>query len=460
MTSPTAADYPRSTNWSDFERLCRALLSEVYGRQFQRWGRYGQRQNGVDAWITLENGNAIVLQCKGRSQNLGRKLSTVDLDAAIEAVASFPNPIEEIIVLTTALDDKNLHEYASHLTALRVTEGLSRVSVWGWNTICDHIGNYEKIQRVFFGHWFHRLTLKQWLILISVSLLLGGLIALGILSFHESRVYENKNRREVVGELQHFTARLDDLSTAYRGCEKAMSNAVFLFSAPLREVCITPIGERISALEKQVDELTPYLDKDAWREISSQTKLILEDHRQGLLTVEMTDFFEQAIVRSMKGLCPPSKVRDLLERGMNEAHESAKDAMAAQLYYYFSLRDFILPELAAMRARTLVQARQLQGEQLPTELVEQANVLAALLEQRQAFKFQAPDQPFTLSVVKNRASRNIKIQGTDSLAEQARWNEVFSSALTKVFYGRPKDIETLISCGVFKAEARSLAEGE
>lgn len=461
MTSPTAADYPRSTNWQDFERLCCALLTEVYGKRFQRWGRSGQRQDGADAWVVLDNGKAVVLQCKGRSQNLGKILTIADLDSAVNAANTFPHPIEELIVLTTAPDDKVLHDHASHLTALRAPAGLSRVSVWGWNTLSDHIGCQEKIQKAFFGHWFQRFTLRQWLVLASVSIVLSGVVIAAILGLQAARQTEGLKRGESVAELQRFVDLVNELDSNYRACERAMAGNMFLFTATLREVCATPVGEQIATINRQVQKVTPYLDEAAWQEVSTLTKMMQEDHRQALIAVEMTGFFEEEIIRGLKGLCPQVKNPEFISQNKESARTAGSDAMVAQLHYYFVLRDFVRPGLSSAKARALAQARRVMGEQLPSELIQEANVLATLLQQRQAFKFNPPVNPFSLSVVKNRTSRDIKIQGVEpnDIVEQLRWQEVFASALTKVFYGRSKDIDALISCGVFKPEARSLANG-
>lgn len=240
-----------------------------------------------------------------------------------------------------------------------------------------------------------------------------------------------------------------------------MAENMFLFTATLREVCTIPVGKRIAAIERQVQKVTPYLDEAAWQEVSTLTKVMQDDHRQALLAVEMTGFFEEEIIRGLKGLCPQVKSPEFINQNKESAHATGRDAMFAQLYYYFVLRDFVRPGLSSAKARALVQARRMMGEQLPSELIQEANALAMLLQQRQTFQFNPPNNPFSLSVVKDRTSRDIKIQGIEpnDFVEQARWQEVFASALTKVFYGRPKDIEALISCGVFKPEARSLANG-
>jgi hypothetical protein len=167
-------NYPKSRNWPDFERLCRMLFSSVYAVQFQPWGSAGQRQNGVDGWAMLANGKAVVLQCKGRSRGFGKPLSIASLNAAVRAIDTFPHPVEEIIVLTTAQDEVNLQIHASILTENRLAAGQSRVTVQGWGTICQLIGRDSSVQQAFFGGWM-RVPMRYWMMLMAgVALLLAA----------------------------------------------------------------------------------------------------------------------------------------------------------------------------------------------------------------------------------------------------------------------------------------------
>lgn len=462
MTSPTAVEYPKSTNWQDFERLSCALLSAVCGGRFQRWGRPGQRQDGADAWLILDTGKTIVLQCKGRNSNLGRVLTTADLDAAIKETNTFPHPIEELIVLTTASDDKTLHSYATALTASRIPQGKCRISVWGWNTICDHIGQHKQIQMVYFGSWFQRLSVWQWLMMIAFTVLILGGAFVGLSRLQESHHGDNQRREESIKELRQFVVLIDDLASSYESCQKAMVDDNFLFGADFRKSCTDVAGARISSIEKQVENITPFLDKEALIELSDQTALMREDHRQALIALEITNFFEEGVIRELKLLCPPNRSADLIDGTKKQVRDSGRLAMVSQLNYYFVLRDFVLPGLSAMKARTLVQGRQLVGESIPPQLLDQANALANLVRDRRAFEFKAPEHPFSLSAVKARSARNITISGEGSsmdFVEQARWEDVFARSLTKAFLGRPKDVEALIQCGVFKPDARSLVAG-
>lgn len=166
-------DYPVSSDWNEFERLCRALLTEVRGVPFQRWGDQDNRQNGADAWAMLDNGHALVLQCKGRSRSFGKSLSLANLDAAVREIDTFPHPVEELIILTTTPDNTNLITHAVRLSKQRAALGQSRVSILGWNTICTQIHQHEPIRKAYFRPWLLRRPWWQWVLAAMVAAVLA-----------------------------------------------------------------------------------------------------------------------------------------------------------------------------------------------------------------------------------------------------------------------------------------------
>ncbi|MBB5392776.1 MULTISPECIES: hypothetical protein [unclassified Herbaspirillum] len=456
MTSPQSVDYLRPKDWQHFERLCRALLSEVFGEQFQRWGRGGQRQNGLDAILMRRDGRTIGLQCKGRSTALGRKLTKSDVDDALKSIETLPVPIHEMIILTTASDDISLHEYVIDISQKRSVEGKCKVDVWGWDRISDQIGLHERIQHSFYKDWFRQLSLRQWSIRAMVGVLALTLGATCVYVFHQETSLKNKRTSVSIQELQTFVKLTDDLRSNYVACNNLLVDNIFTFSAKLKSSCIEPAGVNLEKIEKQIEKVEVLLDSNAWSEINSLSKLMSEDFRQSMIAAEMTRHFEDRLITELSGYC----------KGMARSHrddekatyQAAQVAMLEQLKYYFVLRDFILPGLTSMKARALVHARQLAGEPIPADLQRQANELASILKERRDYVSPDLKQPFTISAVKVWSSRSIKTPTdfADNPVELARWQEVHLAAATQALSGRPNDIEGLINCGVLKPEARQL----
>jgi hypothetical protein len=159
-------------------------------------------------------------------------------------------------------------------------------------------------------------------------------------------------------------------------------------------------------------------------------------------------------------LCYKNRSKDFADALYKDTERAGKDAMVEQLHFYFVLRDFVVPGLSAMKARALAQARGVAGEPVPEDLVAQANRLNILLQERKRFEFTPPNAPFTLSATKAMSARSITFSGDENEilpVEKVRWRQVFLEETLKSFYGRPDDINELISCGVFKPNARSLA---
>lgn len=458
MTSPHSADYPPSKNWDEFEQLCRALLSVVYGGKFKRWGRPGQCQNGVDAYLLKKDGYAIAIQCKVRSKGPANYLTPKELNDAVDDIASFPHPISEFIVLTTGPNDTVLDDEATALTLLREAKGESSVSVWGWGTICDYIGMNESIQKAFFGHWFQKLTNRIWIVRFVAATLIFSVCVVVIHRYIESNRLSEERISKSILDLQQFVQLTDELTVKYSKCQSILDANIFTFSADFKRSCSEPVSVQLHDIDKQLEKVGALIDADAWSEISSLSTLMLEDYRQGSVAADMTNFFEEQVIINFKELCFKSATRT--QTGIVSSRGAGHDAMVEQLHFYFVLRDFILPGLRSMKARILVRARMVANEKIPDGLLEQANALPAILSERKAYKYLNPQEPFTLSAVKEMSSRSIQmhVDVVNNEVENARWSEVYSGALFKVFQGKPKEVEVLIQCGVFKPEALKLSE--
>lgn len=451
-------DYPPLSNWQDLERLAVDLFTAIYQRPFQRWGREGQDQDGIDAWALMPNGKAIVLQCKGKSQRLGKRLTTHDVDAALKAIGDFKFEIEDIFLLTTAPDDVGVLHHAAALSAQRLRNGHCGVHVWGWGTICDQINLHEKVQQTHFGHWFKKASVRQWVGLAAAM----GLIATASVVYGSRLLADQQSNRLMqqasVKELQQFVTLAEDLQDAQGRCEQLLTSRTFTFQAEFRHACTEPIALRITDIEQQVQKVAPSMASSVWTDLHQLSKLMAEDQREAEMAAYATRSFEDEVVQGMRDLCFKERSDELRKARAGSLRRAGHDGMTFQLRHYFLLRDFIIPGLEAMKALVQVRSRELTEQPVPPDLQAQAMRLAMLLQERRAYAFKEPAEPFSLSVVKAMSSRDIQISGVPTGdIEEARWQDVLRTAPARAFYGRPKDIEALIACGVFKPQARELA---
>jgi hypothetical protein len=181
-----------------------------------------------------------------------------------------------------------------------------------------------------------------------------------------------------------------------------------------------------------------------------------EDYRQAAVAHYMTKRFEDDYVEWMHSLC--FQDGELQTSKMKRLHEAANEAIVEQLNYYFVLHDFIIPAFYSVDARLTYQARRLAGEEVPANVVSEANKLVSLMKERASYKFSAPKEPFSLSVMKQYAARDIKTNISDGFneVEKARRTEVILGTMERAFIGKKGDIEALIQCGVLKPSARTL----
>ncbi len=187
-----------------------------------------------------------------------------------------------------------------------------------------------------------------------------------------------------------------------------------------------------------------------------------EDYRQTLITLTSINMFEEDVIRTLKHACPTQNQgldKSFWQDSMKNSYLLGKNAMLRQLEYYFLLRDYILPSTTAIKSRIQIQARELNGEKNPQNMVDSANNLPKLIDLRNKLSPFEPKQPFSMAPVKAYSIRDIvfdipPLAENEIDIEQLRWNEVYLKAQLKSLQSRPKDIEELISCGLLEPKAR------
>jgi|GEM_PF-3400570 len=64
MPTPAQMVLPKGKSADEFEDICRDVLSDEYKMKFERYGRNGQKQNGIDLYCKNDDGSFLVAQCK------------------------------------------------------------------------------------------------------------------------------------------------------------------------------------------------------------------------------------------------------------------------------------------------------------------------------------------------------------------------------------------------------------
>ena len=144
-------------SWDKFEEICADLFSRICkDTQLVRYGRTGQRQNGVDIY-GKENGADSGVQCKGKRNWPPTKLTIPEIDAEIEEAKKFNPPLKTYIIATTADNDVNITDHVNAISAKHAEKGLFRVTVFGWRELVRRFYDHPELLQKHFGIF----TLRQ-----------------------------------------------------------------------------------------------------------------------------------------------------------------------------------------------------------------------------------------------------------------------------------------------------------
>jgi hypothetical protein len=458
MTAPHATSYNIPADWQQFERLCEALMTKVYGKRFDSYGRGGQRQDGIDAYCRLADGRLIATQCKGRSGSYGKPLTPKDLDDAVAETTAFPYKIDLFLVLTTGPHDKKLINHALAITEQRKTTNHCPVEVWGWHSIENLIRQHEEIQNAFYSHLQPKVSSRHWAFRAGLA---AALALASIIGVHKYLAYESEitQQRDATNKgLDGFMTLNEELIDVYGRCLGVLNDNLFTFSYEFQQFCTVPVEKKLKAIELHVKQAGMKINAQAFDQLNELLSLLQEDYRQGLITVMMTQSFEDGMIRSHRALCPPAN-QDVSTKILEGLRSPAEDAENQQLQFFFTLRDFILPGLRSMQANVLVAARQNNDQSVSDLMLAQTQELPKLLSQRHNYELGKPKSPFTLSAVKSMSARSITVSGDmGDYVEDARYAEILTKSISASYYGKPKEVQEMIDCGVFKPSARAQFE--
>jgi hypothetical protein len=155
MPTASQAEYPRPTDWPEFEELC----WDLYRREWrdphaQRNGRDGQPQAGVDVFghDAGNRGGFTGVQCKLRRQ--GERLVLVEVKEEIAKAETFRPPLDVYVVATTAPRDSHLQTEVNELNQVRVAAGKFPVYVHFWEDLTSRFAQYRDIRRQHFSQFF------------------------------------------------------------------------------------------------------------------------------------------------------------------------------------------------------------------------------------------------------------------------------------------------------------------
>jgi hypothetical protein len=153
MVTPATSHLDPPKNWDEFEDIC----ADLFGREWKdnnatRYGRQGQRQNGVDVYGQPGGQKYAGVQCKGRSKWPPNPLTTADIDQEVEKAKAHKPALSEFTIATLAPNEAKLQDHARTLTEQNEKDGLFKVYVVGWTEITRRLTQYADLVDKHFGY--------------------------------------------------------------------------------------------------------------------------------------------------------------------------------------------------------------------------------------------------------------------------------------------------------------------
>jgi hypothetical protein len=148
------------TAWETFEDLCWALFqAEWQDQSTQKHGRQGQKQDGVDivGHNHAQGGGLWGVQCKGKMQAYGSKLTEKEIDTELAKADNFYPPLCHWIIATTAPNDAVIGQYALKLSETRARQRRFPVSIYAWDAIQQLLHKHLAIAERFYPEHFANL---------------------------------------------------------------------------------------------------------------------------------------------------------------------------------------------------------------------------------------------------------------------------------------------------------------
>jgi hypothetical protein len=130
----------------DFEDLCAELFEKELGMGFQRYGKKGDKQFGIDLLSDKgDDGFYIAVQCKHVD-----KFSSSHVDKELEKLKDIPLPIKELYFTATCSISTATVNHC-HEKSKNANIPLKSIKIWDNSSICRKIKKYPDIIATYFG---------------------------------------------------------------------------------------------------------------------------------------------------------------------------------------------------------------------------------------------------------------------------------------------------------------------
>jgi hypothetical protein len=141
--------------WQDFEDLCHLYCKARWrDPSVQKNGRQGQAQAGVDVFGADRNGLAWGVQCKGKTDYPGGRLTEKTIRTEAANAEAFQPSLDRYASAAAILRDAEAQQTARLITLANKKRKRFTVEIWSWEDIRDDLYDYPEVIRRFYPDYF------------------------------------------------------------------------------------------------------------------------------------------------------------------------------------------------------------------------------------------------------------------------------------------------------------------
>lgn len=144
MPISTEVILPGTKDASEFEDIVCDVCKKKYKKEFQKYGRSGQKQNGIDI-ISIGIKKIICIQCKNC------KISKKDIVKMINDVKECGLRISKFIIATNMFRDVKLQKFITEINNCNTENINFGICIIFWEDISNIIVSHKKLFRKYFS---------------------------------------------------------------------------------------------------------------------------------------------------------------------------------------------------------------------------------------------------------------------------------------------------------------------
>lgn len=143
--------FPKPRDWNTFEDIvCDVFSRKYHNFNFQRYGRSGQRQSGIDIAGSTKNG-LLGVQCKHHPNG---QIKQREIEDEIALSEGFTPTLNEFVLATSADRDTEIHQLILKISQERENLGKYPISIKFWDDIFNWLTEYPDLVYKHFTKYF------------------------------------------------------------------------------------------------------------------------------------------------------------------------------------------------------------------------------------------------------------------------------------------------------------------